>query len=675
MQHIIDTKRAALSCALMVAILLFVSGNDRAQATFALSTPSAKPSEAVYDVALSIPLPAVKPMAKSKMPAPQNLADKTKILANDATIPMPAIKPHRKRGDTLERADALLYKQIFAAQAEANWKEADRLLLMTRDERLHPYVMYERFMHPTSYTSKFSELRTWLDLYADYPGADDVYKLARTKQPSDFKGRLQKPQVTRGVRGYLNEIQPRAQTYRTTKKRSSAQNNDIAAMEKKIERFISRGAPTAGYHYFKDSAATSFMDQVEQDRIIAKLANSYMMAGKLDEALSFASRAFESAHEKAPMAGWIAGLVSWRVGDYAQAAQYFSVPAQSPYASSWMQAAASFWAGRSFQETKNFKQARHWYRRAADHPRTFYGLIGAQALGKRYNFHWDTPSYTKAHHDLLIKYDGVKRAMLLISADQHHLADRELRTIPVESEAVETALIAFAHEHALPAFAMRLASARKADNGALYDSALYPVMSWVPEGGYQVDRSLIHALIRQESKFKTDAANKSGATGLMQLMPQTATAFSDDHDFRNVKGRQILKNPQENLNIGQRYVVNLMSQKHIGNDLFALVIAYNAGPGNLRKWQRELSDVYYDPLLFIETIPVAETRAFLERVVANFWLYRMRLGQDVPSLAQLVDGQRARYAALEDHDNYKTGRAAMVMNPFSLASAMQTRMN
>ena len=54
-----------------------------------------------------------------------------------------------------------------------------------------------------------------------------------------------------------------------------------------------------------------------------------------------------------------------------------------------------------------------------------------------------------------------------------------------------------------------------------------------------------------------------------------------------------------------------------------------------------------DPLLFIETIPLSETRAFVERVMANYWIYRKRMAQDTPSLDEVAQGGWARYVHMD----------------------------
>ena len=98
------------------------------------------------------------------------------------------------------------------------------------------------------------------------------------------------------------------------------------------------------------------------------------------------------------------------------------------------------------------------------------------------------------------------------------------------------------------------------------------------------------------------------------------------------------------MTLGQKYIRHLLDTPEIGQNLFMAVAAYNGGPGNLRKWRRGV-DFRDDPLLFIESIPNRETRDYVEKVLANFWIYRDRLGQPRPSLRDVVAGDWPVYSA------------------------------
>ena len=78
--------------------------------------------------------------------------------------------------------------------------------------------------------------------------------------------------------------------------------------------------------------------------------------------------------------------------------------------------------------------------------------------------------------------------------------------------------------------------------------------------------------------------------------------------------------------------------------MLSAIACYNAGPNNVRHW-KDAMDGITDPLLFLESIPVAQTRAFTQRVMTNYWIYALRLGQPVPSMDALANGRLPGYAA------------------------------
>ena len=103
-----------------------------------------------------------------------------------------------------------------------------------------------------------------------------------------------------------------------------------------------------------------------------------------------------------------------------------------------------------------------------------------------------------------------------------------------------------------------------------------------------------------------------------------------------------------------------------------LSVAYNGGPGNLAKWVRQTGN-QDDPLLFIESIPSRETRIFVERVMANLWIYRMRLGQTNESLSAVAGGAWPIYAALDGLGDSDV-RVAEVPRDISPADALNREM-
>jgi soluble lytic murein transglycosylase-like protein len=140
----------------------------------------------------------------------------------------------------------------------------------------------------------------------------------------------------------------------------------------------------------------------------------------------------------------------------------------------------------------------------------------------------------------------------------------------------------------------------------------------------------------------------------MQLMPATARFIATKKDRR--RGRRALFEPEFNIALGQKYIQKMLDEPTIDGNLFYAVTAYNAGPGNLRKWRRDI-DYQNDPLLFIESIRSRETRDYVERVFTNFWTYRRRFKQDVPSLEAVAAGAWPVYIPLDPPSITATAKA------------------
>ncbi|MDX1422899.1 MAG: lytic transglycosylase domain-containing protein, partial [Kiloniellales bacterium] len=229
--------------------------------------------------------------------------------------------------------------------------------------------------------------------------------------------------------------------------------------------------------------------------------------------------------------------------------------------------------------------------------------------------------------------------------------EQELLALPDWREAATArALLVVTQSAGLPRLGLEVARRLlrdRASGWSRHDLApvLYPVPVWRPAGGYTLDRALVYAFIRQESSFDPRARSPAGARGLMQLMPRTASALDRQTRYRG-RSRDLLYDPARNLLLGQRYLARLLATRRVDGDLLRLAAAYNGGPGNLGKWQRQMGRID-DPLLFIESLPLLESRLFVERIMTNLWIYRHRLGQPAPSLAALAAGLWPTYEPLD----------------------------
>ena len=164
----------------------------------------------------------------------------------------------------------------------------------------------------------------------------------------------------------------------------------------------------------------------------------------------------------------------------------------------------------------------------------------------------------------------------------------------------------------------------------------YPLPDWIPQNNWQLDKAFVYAFVRQESCFNKRAQSSVGATGLMQIMPTTAKELAKQMqcDWNERK----LKEPEYNLALGQTYLQKLLNHEEIKGNLIKTAVAYNAGPGNLIKWERKM-DYKEDPLMFLESLPSKETRSFIEHILVNYWVYRDLMNESLESLDDLVAGK------------------------------------
>lgn len=144
----------------------------------------------------------------------------------------------------------------------------------------------------------------------------------------------------------------------------------------------------------------------------------------------------------------------------------------------------------------------------------------------------------------------------------------------------------------------------------------------------EVDPAAIFAVVRQESRFRSDAVSSAGARGLMQLMPGTARETAEKVGLAYSKSR-LTEDPAYNALLGSTYLADQL--KAFDGSLLLAAAAYNAGPGNARKWLRQFGDPRspeIDPVVWVESIPFQETRKYVQRVLGNYLVYRARLGRD-----------------------------------------------
>ena len=540
----------------------------------------------------------------------------------------------------LSSSDVALYRRIFTLQETGDWRRADRSIAKLNSKLLLGHVLAQRYLHPTRYRSRYGELAKWLRHYADHPQAKRIHKLAMRRKPRRARDpappRTQRPihHGESGTGGHEPALLGNLRYSRRT-----------ATIQRHIRSLVRRERLSTAEAYLKRNVR--HLPQTHRDIARSRIAAGWFFRGDDKKAYALADPAARRSGRYVPFAHWYAGLAAYRMGHASLAAAHFENMAGLAGLSGWHQSAAAFWAARANMVAQQPSRVSYWLAKAAEHPRTFYGIIGRRLLGAASPFRWNEP-ILRDDRDIAIAFADVRarRALALIQLDQHYRAETELRQL-ARSASTETklALIAIANQVGLPALALRAASSLQGINGHPIELGLYPLPHWIPKNGFVVDRALVFAVMRQESAFNSRARSGAGARGLMQLMPATA-GYMANKRFRG-RSRNKLYDPDLNITLGQKYLRYLIDHDRVEGNLFLMAAAYNGGPGNLAKWKRRAHRYSKDPLMFIESIPARETRDFVERVLSNLWMYRERLGQEAPSLNAIAAGELPVYKALD----------------------------
>ena len=155
--------------------------------------------------------------------------------------------------------------------------------------------------------------------------------------------------------------------------------------------------------------------------------------------------------------------------------------------------------------------------------------------------------------------------------------------------------------------------------------------------GKDIPQSYAMAIARQESAWNPKVRSPVGASGLMQIMPGTASHTVSMFNIPGYSSPSQLLDPQTNINIGTSYLQYVYQQ--FGNNRIYASAAYNAGPGRVRTWQGN-SAGRIDAVAFIESIPFSETRGYVKNVLSYDAYYRYFMGQTAPMLSDAEWKQR-----------------------------------
>lgn len=136
---------------------------------------------------------------------------------------------------------------------------------------------------------------------------------------------------------------------------------------------------------------------------------------------------------------------------------------------------------------------------------------------------------------------------------------------------------------------------------------------------FGVDQALVFSIIRAESSFNPQAVSRSGAIGLMQLMPSTALMLAAELDIEGFTA-DMLYQPETNIRLGVCYFKKMLDKF---GKLKTALAAYNAGEGNVSSWLQNAS--YSKDGQNLEFIPYKETSDYVKKINKNYKIYKIRV--------------------------------------------------
>ncbi|NMX24345.1 transglycosylase SLT domain-containing protein [Dissulfurirhabdus thermomarina] len=290
-----------------------------------------------------------------------------------------------------------------------------------------------------------------------------------------------------------------------------------------------------------------------------------------------------------------------------------------------------YWRARALAALGRKGDARRIYEELA-RDRSYYGFLAADRAGRPYALETRPLEADPGVAAEVAALPGVQRARELLFLGRREAARREWAAA-VRGLDRDHLLQAARLAHSWGWYDRAIAALGRA--GCLDDLALRFPLAYLPEVSARAARADIDpawalALMRQESAFDTRARSRSGALGLMQLMPGTARFVARRRDLPLRSLDEVFR-AETNIRLGIGYL-EMVRDRFGGNPVLATA-AYNAGPARVEEWLPEEGPVEAD--LWVETIPFTETRRYVKRVLFYAAVYEARLGRRPP--ARLAD--------------------------------------
>ncbi len=292
-------------------------------------------------------------------------------------------------------------------------------------------------------------------------------------------------------------------------------------------------------------------------------------------------------------------------------------------------ARAKYWLGRTYEKLNNKENARKFYTQAKQYSYTFYGQVAAIELGDEKIILPAMPKREHHHQKNLEKNDVVRAAKLLVKYGKPDLAQLYVKSalgnIKDPGEMLHVIEIVKAYKNT---YYLVEAAKTASQNHVFIKDFAFPDpynMNNIP-----VEQAFAYGIIRQESVFNQYAISTANAMGLMQLAKGTACDNAKELKI-SCNVAKLTKDPTYNIKLGTHHLKDLLE---INEGSYIITIAgYNAGNNRVKKWLPIYGDPrvmknYREIINWLESIPLYETRNYVQRVLENIQVYRTILNKN-----------------------------------------------
>src|SRR5260370_15120089 len=332
------------------------------------------------------------------------------------------------------------------------------------------------------------------------------------------------------------------------------------------------------------------------------------------------------------MGGWIALRY---LDDPATAATYFA-QIDGGQSNPIVLARANYWRGRAAEALGEKAAMGESYQAAAGYPTAYYGQLARAKLG-RDQIELRAPSPVLAAAGAPATDERVRAADTLYGMAQSGVvldSGSDLGQQSFDVTVLEALGELTGRRNDAPAMLQVGKSALS--RGLALDHYAFPTIG-IPRHSQvapEIERSIIYSVARTESAFDQRDKSSANAVGLMQVTPEagrdTAKRFGVSYDWD-----RMVSDPVYNTQMGAAELSALLSE-YKGCHIMTFA-GYNAGRGRVRDWIKAFGDPRdpkVDPVDWVERIPLSETRNYVQRVMENLLVYRVRFDSDAAVAAK-----------------------------------------